>query len=72
MGVRLKPGYPGGQTGVVGGSRSGGASDAPVEDPLNSDWHQQLVIFCEHVCVIADAVLCLLLPIFSLRDCTGR
>lgn len=37
MGVRLKPGYPGdGNIGI-------GVADAPVEDPLNSDWHQQLV-----------------------------
>ncbi|CAM9544719.1 unnamed protein product [Ectocarpus sp. 4 AP-2014] len=43
MGVRLKPGYPGVKNGVLGGSKSGDASDAPVEDPLNSDWHQQLV-----------------------------
>lgn len=40
LGVRLKPGYPGGNTNAVG---IGGADAPPVEDPLNSDWHQQLV-----------------------------
>lgn len=40
MGVRLKPGYPGGSNGTIG---AGGADAPPVEDPLNSDWHRQLV-----------------------------
>eukprot|EP00903_Cladosiphon_okamuranus_P006601 g6448.t1 len=40
MGVRLKPGYPGGSNRSIG-ARS--ADAPPVEDPLNSDWHRQLV-----------------------------
>lgn len=48
MGVRLKPGYPGGNNkiGSGAGAGGGGAAGAPVEDPLNSDWHQQLVCVC--------------------------
>lgn len=40
LGVRLKPGYPGANKNGVG---IGGVNAHPVEDPLNSDWHQQLV-----------------------------
>ncbi|CAN0244213.1 unnamed protein product [Pylaiella littoralis] len=43
MGVRLKPGYPGGNNGIGSGGGGGVAGGAPVQDPLESDWHQQLV-----------------------------
>lgn len=43
MGVRLKPGYPGGNNGIGIGGGGGVAGGAPVQDPLESDWHQQLV-----------------------------
>lgn len=49
VGVRLKPGYPSRAAGgaAAAGSRAplgaGGGGGAMVPDPLESDWHKQLV-----------------------------
>ncbi|CAN0442469.1 unnamed protein product, partial [Laminaria digitata] len=53
VGVRLKPGYPSRAAGgaAVAGPRAplgsggggGGGAMVPLEDPLESDWHKQLV-----------------------------